>query len=202
MPDQPEQQGRLVLKPIQLCFISLVLLTLAPACKRGELSETLAWMDNTYNPHKGVTGAFGHVRTGWYAANNPSRQTDEYLVSGSTETFTHDGCQITLHIEENPYASAHREMNGTFVSTFNLRDINSQSIKVSTFSHRGGLRCDDYKPEEQQLYEMNCDHAEITFSTRSEAPLINEESHITFEKLQGSDHESKSKSKGARAYFE
>jgi hypothetical protein len=160
-------------------------LTAFPAPERtasprdGELSDTLAWMDNTYNRHDGALGALGHGRMGWYDSNS-NGQADEYLVFGSTETFTHDGCQMGLHIQGDPYAVASREAWHASVRTFNLRDINPQSIKVSTYSHRGGLRCDDYDPEERQRYSMNCDHAVIAFSTHSEAPLIDEESHTTF----------------------
>ncbi len=170
----------------------------------AELSETLAWMDNTYNPHDhDITGAFGHGRVGWYAPlPNSNRPADEYLVSGHTETFTHDGCQMTLHTQQNPAAYAYREVYGSFSSTFNLRDINPQSIKLSTYSHTAGFRCEDYDSELRQIYQMHCDFAEIVFSTRNEAPLIDEETHTIFAKLQGSDHESQHKSKGAQAVFE
>ena len=182
---------------MRMRLLSLVLLfTIGSACKRdGELSRTLAWMDNTYNPHDGVSGAFGHGRTGWYA-----HARSEYLVSGSTETFTSNGCQFTLHFQDNPAASAFREVYGSRSHSFNLRDINPQSIKVSTFSHAGGFRCEDYDFDQRQ--RMNCDHAEIVFSTRSEAPLIVEDSRTTFTKLQGRDHESQTKSKGSQAFFE
>ncbi len=181
-------------------FLALVLLLLiVPACKRrGELSETLAWMDNTYNPHGDVLGAPGHGRTGWYSRSSAG-QAHEYLVWGSAETFTYDGCKMTLRVQDNPYASAHSEMYGAYVYSFDLRDINPQSIKLSTYSHLGGFPCDNYTPEE--LQSMNCDQADIGFSTRSEAPLIAEESHTTFPKLQGLSHESNSKSKAARAFF-
>jgi hypothetical protein len=159
-------------------------------------------MDNTYNPHDGVSGAFGHGRTGWYAPKNSNGQAGEELVSGSTETFTHDGCQMTLNVQDNPSASANREVHHTFVSTFNLRDINPQSIKLSTRSHTGGFLCEGYKPEEQQLYKMDCDHAEITFSTHSEAPLIDEQPHTVFAELKGGDHESRGRSKGAQGFFD
>jgi hypothetical protein len=183
-------------------FTLVLLLIIVAACKRdGELSDTLAWMDNTYNRHDGASGALGHGRMDWYDSSL-NGQADEYLVFGSTETFTHDGCQMGLRIQDNPYATASRDVWHTSVRTFNLRDINPQSIKVSKYSHRGGLRCDDYNPEEQRRYSMNCDHAVVAFSTHSEAPLIDEESHTTFAKLQGSDHESKGNSKGAGAFFE
>jgi hypothetical protein len=156
-------------------------------------------MDNSYNPHADAWGQSAHGRTGWYAPQNSDGQGGEYLASGSTETSTHDGCKMTLHIEENP---AGHVVYGSSSYSFNLRDINPQSIKISTYSHRGGFRCEDYDSEARQLMQMTCDHAEIVFWTRSEAPLIDEESHTTFAELQGSDHESKGKSKGANAFFE
>ena len=106
---------------------------------------------------------------------------------------------MTLLSEENP---ANRTVYGSSSYSFNLRDMNPRSIKISTYSHGGGFRCEDYDSEERQLLQMNCDHAEIVFRTRSEAPLIDEQSHTIFAELQGSDHESKGKSKGAEAYFE
>src|SRR4051812_1720842 len=118
-------------------FLALVmLLIIASGCKRDDvLSQTLAWMDNTYNPHDGVSGAFGHGRTGWYAPDKSlGSAAAEYLVSGSTETFTHDRCQIALRIDDNRSASAHREIYGSTLYTFSLHDINPQSIKVSTYS--------------------------------------------------------------------
>jgi hypothetical protein len=184
-------------------FNLMLLLIVTSACRRdGELSDTLAWMDNTYNPHDGVSRGFGHGRTGWYAPTNSGGEAGEYLVYGSTETFTYNRCRMTLHVQDNPAASAHREMYGAFVSAFNLGDVNPQSIKISTYSHSGGFRCEEAKPEDQQPYKMNCDHAEITFATRSEAPLIDEESHTTYPNLQGTDHETKGKSRASRGFFE
>ena len=124
---------------MRICLLTLVLLlTIVSTCKRdGELSETLAWMDNTYNPHPGVSGAFGHGRTGWYA--NSSGQAGESLQLESTETFKHDGCWIILHVEDSPFAELRRDVYGSDSYTFNLRDINPQSIKISTFSHIGEL---------------------------------------------------------------
>jgi len=148
-----------------------------------------------------LKAAFGHGRTGWCAPNNSNGRAEEYLVSGSTETFTHDSCQMTLHIQDNPSASAYSDVYRSSSYTFNLRDINPQSVKVSTYSHMGGFRCEEYDSELRQIYQMNCDHAEIAFSTQSEAPLIDEGSHTTYAKLQGSDHESKHKSKGSQAFF-
>ncbi len=57
-------------------------------------------MDNTYNPHKDVSGAYGHGHTGWYAPNDSSPY-GEVLGSGSTETFAYNGCTMTLRVEDD-----------------------------------------------------------------------------------------------------
>jgi hypothetical protein len=144
---------------------ALLFLVIFSGCSRAdELPEILSWMDNTYNLHEDVSGAYGHGHTGWYAPKNSSLY-DEYLVSGSTETFTYHGCQMTLRIQDDPAAHAHSEMQTTRTYSFNLRDINPQSIKMSTFTHIGGWRCDGSQ-------QADCDHAEIAFVTHNEAPLI------------------------------
>jgi hypothetical protein len=47
----------------------------------------------------------------------------------------------------------------------------------------------------------DCDHAEVSFVTRSEAPLIDVDVQVIYPNLQGSAHESKYKSKGSRGHF-
>ena len=138
----------------------------------SDLSETLTWMDNSYNSHPDVSGAYGHGRTRSYQ--------QEVLWSGSTETFTYSGCQMTLHIEEDPAAKVNREMVSSLSYTFNLRDINPQSIEMSTY---------DNVP------------AEIAFKTRLEAPVIDVHSHSIYPNLKGSDHEGSESSKTNKARF-
>jgi hypothetical protein len=164
-----------------------------------ELSETLQWMDNTYNPHE--NWSYGHGKTGWYNSDKTAPD-GEILVSGSHETFTYDGCRTTLRVEDNPYSTAHKDVYGISVYSFNLSDINPASVKVNTYSHLGGFRCEDYKADERELFQMSCDHAEVTFSTRTEAPLINVLTDVTYAKLAGKDHTSKGKSKDISGYFE
>jgi hypothetical protein len=48
---------------------------------------------------------------------------------------------------------------------------------------------------------MDCDHAEILFKTRLEAPLIDEDWDVIYPKLRGSEHEGKGSSKGKEAHF-
>jgi hypothetical protein len=183
-----------------LVGVPIVLIaTLSSAQQRtsdNELSETLAWMDNSYNPHRDVSGAWGHGRTGWYAPKNGGRPYEEVFVSGSTETFTYSGCQMTLHVEEDHAAGAGKELYGSFSYSFNLRDINPQSIKMNPLSHTGGFYCEAFPGA-----NMDCDHAKISFKTRLEAPVIDMYSDLIWPKLQGSDHESKGSSKTNEAYF-
>ena len=174
-------------------FIALLFLIIFSEYPRAsELSEILSWMDNTYNPHSNISGAYGHGHTGWYARKNS--RFDEVLVYGSTETLTYDGCQMTLRTDD-PAADALSEMQTRTTRSFNLRDINPQSIKMSTFTHLGGFRCDMFP-------EAECDHAEIVFFTHNEAPLIDEDRDTVYLKLQGSDHELRDRIKAKEAYFE
>lgn len=172
-------------------LLAFLFLTVISACSQdSELTETLAWMDNTYNPHKEVSGAYGHGHTRWYAPK-------EVLASAVTETFTHDGCRMSLNIQDDP--ATHGEILITSTYTFNLHDINPQSIKMSTFTHTGGLNCEFLK--ESNLNPQDCDQAEIVFLTHNEAPLIDEYIDAIYVNLKGSDHETKTSSKGTRAYF-
>jgi hypothetical protein len=179
--------------------VLVVMCTSAQAQQRtsdSELSETLAWMDNSYNPHTNVSGAYGHGRTGWYAPKSGGRAHEEVFVSGSNETFTYDGCQMTLRVEDDRAAETSKDVYVSFSYSFNLRDINPQSITMITISHTGGLYCRAFPGA-----DMDCDHAEIAFKTRPEAPLIDIYSDAIYPKLEGSDHESKGSSKANTAYF-
>ena len=172
--------------------------TLSSAQQRtsdSELSDTLSWMDNTYNPHPDVSGAYGHGRTGWYAPKNGSVH-EEVFVSGSNETFTYDGCQMTLRVEDDRAAETSKEVYVSFSYSFNLGYINPQSIRMTTISHTGVLNCRAFPGA-----DMDCDHAEMAFKTRPEASLIDIYSNTIYPKLEGSDHESKSSSKANTAYF-
>jgi hypothetical protein len=162
----------------------------------GGLSETLVWMDNSYNPHPGVSGAYGHGLTGWYTPKIGGRPFEEVLASGSNETFTYNGCQMTLHIEDDRAAEEAKDIYASVSYSFNLRDINPQSIKMSTISHSGGFYCEAFPGA-----NMDCDHAEIAFKTHLEAPLIDEDWDTIYPKYQGSEHESKRSSKVNEASF-
>jgi hypothetical protein len=119
---------------------------------------------------------------------------EEVLVSGSNETFTYDGCKMTLRVEDDHSAETSKEVYVSFSYSFNLRDIDPQSIRMTTISHTGGLYC-------AFPADVDCDHAEITFKTHLEVPLIDMYSDAIYPRLEGSDHESKTSSKANTAYF-
>ena len=152
------------------------------------LSEALAWMDSTYNSHQVNGGAFGHGVEEIYI--------DGKLSKRRTETFTYDGCQITLHDNDDQTSPLYSSLFSSHMYTFNLRDIDPASIKLSLLdSQHGGLSCDIDQTH------MSCDIAEMEFETHNQAPLIDEDSHTVFANLQGSDHEFKNKSKTFVAVF-
>jgi hypothetical protein len=175
---------------IALAFIVASFLSFAPSASDAEpsLSETLAWMDNTYNSHLSEGGAFGHGVEESYS--------DGKLFRRGTETFTYDGCQITLNKQEDPDSPLYSDVYSSRVYIFNLRDIDPSSVKILPLdSQHSGLYC-AIDPA-----HMVCDSAKIEFQTRNQTPLIDEESHTIFSKLQGSDHESKNKTKTFVAVF-
>jgi hypothetical protein len=64
-------------------------------------------------------------------------------------------------------------------------------------SHSGDFPCAD---DNREL--LNCDHTELSFSTRSGIGAISEEWHNVYQKLTGPDHEESHSTKSNSAYFE
>lgn len=175
-----------------ICIALSVTLTACHKEKGPSLSETLSWMDQTYNPHEGTD--FGHGK-----GTELHYDTHGEVWEAFNESFTHDGCKVTIHFETEP-RGVRKDMHGTNLETFNLCDIDPQSIKVSTFdSHADVFDCSD--PEEVQLHRLNCDQAEVTFSTHNTASAIDEESVTIFEQLEGASHLLKGKRKTSSAFF-
>jgi hypothetical protein len=167
---------------VSLAVMTASCWSLASSAQDGQpsLSETLAWMDSTFNPHEG--GSFGYGVEDAYVG--------EKLSKRRTETFTYDGCTMTLHIQDDPNTPLYSEGYTSTLYTFNLRDIDPTSIKTwQQASQFYGLSC-DLDPTHQ-----TCDTEEMEFQTRNKEPLIDEETHAVFRKLKGSDRESSSKRK-------
>jgi hypothetical protein len=154
----------------------------APEATPPSLSETLAWMDSTFNPHSVEGGSFGYGIEENYVRGK--------LTKRRTETLTYDGCVMTLHLEDDPKASLYSEIYTSSVNSFNLQDIDPNSIREWQFdSHHGGLPC------ELNPVMMVCDMERVEFQTRNKSPLIDVVTHAVLSGIQGADRNSFSQSK-------
>lgn len=173
---------------------TILLLAGLSACSKQQgpsLSDTLTWMDQTYNPHDGGPNlGRGH---GW-----ETHFVGNQLIEEFNQTFTSSRCQMTIHDEAKPLGDF-ADVHSSNVETFDLRDIDPQSIKVSTFdSHNDGSGCAD--AQQVQLFHRNCE-AEVLFKTHNQVPTIEVASITIYEKLQGADHEADDKAKRSSAAF-
>ena len=159
--------------------------------RRRDLNETLTWIEQTYNPHENASiFSQGH---GWERHYVRRGATEELTEEFQTTFSAKGGCNVGIHSETSPV--------GVFVDvpsktnyTFNLRDVDVDSIKIKTFDlHDDVFNCAD--PEQVSLYNLNCQSAEVYFQTRDGATVINEDSVRTYTKLTGADHESRSTSR-------
>lgn len=156
------------------------------------LKDTLAWMDQTYNPHDG--GANLGQGRGWQTNYSVGK-----VVESFHQTFSYRGCNITIHTETEP-VGVFQDTPSSDITNFNLRDIDPQSIKISKFdSTSDGESCDN--PESVQTLNLSCDETEIQFETRNQAPAIDDEFVKTFNNFKGADHESRQKSKESGGRF-
>ena len=163
-----------------------------------DLSETLQWMDQTYNPHEGGENySRGHGEEIHFLvrANH-----DKELTQSFHQTFSYKGrCTIVIHSETLPLG-LHKDVytNGDY--TVNLCDVDPNTIQIHKYDlHKDVFNYAD--PEEVSLYQLNCDAAEIEFHSRNEAPKFGDDSITTFAKLTGNDHESRHNGKTNLAWF-
>jgi hypothetical protein len=98
---------QLIMRP---ALLVLPMLALACGHHKSELDETLEWMDNTYNSHEGISGAYGHGRSAWYA---PRPDKTEFMSSGLRETFTYKSCELKLKTEDLPEAQKSHDITST-----------------------------------------------------------------------------------------
>ena len=166
-------------------LFSMLILSSAHA-DNPSLSDTLSWMDNTYNPHSNG-GAWGHGRVETFFQSK--------LSTRETTTFTYDGCKMSIQSNQDPEGSVYSEMYSSDIAKFDLKNIDPGSLKLFGFkSQYGGIACDLYADED-------CDIVKLEFETRNELPLIDSDSHATFPKITGKEHEGKSSIKRISAQF-
>lgn len=160
--------------------------------KHRDLQETLSWMDQTYNPHE---GGESH---GWEIHYTRNGNT-EAVLQKFNQTFTHDGCKVATRVETIA-EGAYVDLPGVTTYTFNLCDIDPNSITIKTYDfHHPWNDCSD--PEAAKSNEFACDSAVVTFATANDAGTISDDTVRTYTKLTGADHESKSSSKTNKCWF-
>jgi hypothetical protein len=156
--------------------------------RRRDLSETLTWIDQTYNPHEGgdILGQ-GH---GWERHYTPNPDRTERLAEEFETTFvSNGGCKVTIRSETHP-VGVWKKMPSRRTDSFDLADIDPNSIAVKTFdTYQDVFTCQD--PE----------GAEVVFMTRNGATAIKEEYVSTPTKLNGADHEQRSSSKQQKMWL-
>lgn len=143
---------------MKLPFFALVLiafsLTSCRTAKDRDLSETQEWMEQTYNK--------GHLKFGYgHLASVSAGAVNTTLTS----TISYDGCKMTIHSEG--YSKSGLDLNGTETDTFNLFDIDPQTIALKVFDSRFPNSWQD-----DCSTVISCDGAWIAFEARNEAATI------------------------------
>ena len=141
-----------------LAILTFVAVACVAKAADPTLSETLAWIDSTYNPHDDKGGAWGHGREEWANDGKPFHR--------DTETLKVEGCQLTLTTTDDLTVSRFAAFK--FVRTLDLKDIDPHSVELTTYdSQHGGLGCARFP-----ALKLTCDMATIDFETYNQRPLI------------------------------
>jgi hypothetical protein len=151
----------------------LLAAVLAPAVEADgpSLSETLLWMDNTFNPHEHSSG---HGRWETFSVGKPFQR--------RTTRFSYDGCTLTFSTNGGLLVENYQD---TSSFTVNLKDVDPNSIRTKAYSSQvAGLSCEAWPS-----LEMDCEIAEMTFETRNHVPFMSR-SHFVYPELKGEDHDS------------
>src|SRR6267154_729175 len=162
--------------------------------RHRDLIETIAWMDQTYNPHEGGSNyGQGHGEEIHYRilADHSEEVTESFR-----DTFSYKGkCNMVIHYETIPVGLFKTiYSNGDY--TLSLCDIDPATIKVDKFDwHKDAFNCND--PEAVKLFDLNCDNSEVEFHTWNEVPKIKDNGITTFANLTGKNHEAKRDSMGS-----
>lgn len=106
---------------------------------------------------------------------------------------------IVIHHEILPIG-----LNKTIYSkgdfTFNLCDVDPNSIKIKTYDLRKDVfNCAD--PEEVQAFSLDCSSAEVEFRTRNDMPKIKDDYVTTYAELTGANHEAQHHDQTSTSWF-
>lgn len=167
--------------------------------RHRDLSETLQWMAQTYNPHDGGPNyGRGHGNETHYLEHSNTHT--EEITEEFHETFaSKGGCTVVIHHETVPVGVFKTVYtNGDY--TLSLCDVDPDSIKVKTYDlHKDVFNCAD--PDEVRLYNLNCSSAEVEFHTRNDVPKIKDDAVTTYAGLKGKDHEAQIHNQVSNGWF-
>ena len=149
------------------------------------LSETLAWMEKTFNPDE------GRLRYGEYAEYSQGK-----IWLRKTETFGYMGCKMTLHEEDDSRAAFPGSWHTSRNYSFNLHDIDPTTFEISTHNSKyGGIPCTTNIPG------MTCDMEQIFFKTTDKNLLIDEKITTISNGTQANNHKKYGTNKTFRGDF-
>lgn len=180
-------QKKMIAVAVLIIILAIIASVAYPAVRRRrDLKETLAWIDQTYNPHEGGD-ILGHGH-GWERRYTPNPDRTEKLAEEYQTTFvSHGGCKVTIRSATHP-VGIWKEIPSEHNYSFDLHDIDPNSIAIKTFDpYKDATNCQDAADVKNS--NLQCTDAEIVFFTRNGAPAIKEEYLKTFTKLTGADHE-------------
>jgi hypothetical protein len=170
---------KLAIAPI--LSVVVLIASLPTEADEPSLSETLGWMDSTYNPHESSPG---HGKWETYIPDGKVF----HIFQRRTTHFTYDGCSLSFTTQGGLLVKNYQD---TASHKFNLGDIDPGSTHTTAYDSRlAATSCEAFPNT-----DMVCDIAEMTFQTRNQALVIDADYHFVYPELQGSDHDSYSKSK-------
>ena len=139
------------------CFVLIASLHPTQA-QQPSLSETLAWIESTYNDHSAQGGSSGHGLIEFWK--------DGKLTSRRHDSFSYNQCIATVH---HDVVSEFSSLGfTTYDSTLDLTTIDPTSIKVTLYQ-----RLENYivMPTCDLPNEV-CDAAAVEFETIGRKPVI------------------------------
>jgi hypothetical protein len=142
-----------------LSFALVVALHCPSQAQQPSLSETLAWIESTYNDHALEGGSPGHGLIDFYDNNG-------ILTSKRNDSLSYSQCVIKVH---HDIVSEFGNIGfTTYDSTIDLKDIDPMSVKVTLYEKSVNFivmpTCD--------LPTQICNAAMVSFGTTSQKPLI------------------------------
>jgi hypothetical protein len=146
------------------------------------LTDTLSWIESTYNDHFEQGGGFGYGV--W------RMESDGKLAKKQDQSVKSSGCQFQTDIRDDPDATLAKILYTPLQRTkFNLKDIDPDSLIITKWSSLGGLSCN------LEIPNLPCNQARLEVQTKNKLPLMDVYFDTIYPKLTGANHETKTQAK-------